>query len=240
MSRFSWRIRSVIITTLIMLTSIYFCNEAEPNKAYAKTIDTSYIKANKLAYNDNLSITRVIYLYNKNDNIFDITDNSNRNKIFVGDSRTVGMNKYGIIPSKDVVIAKVGEGYDFLISNMQSLYDANNSDIIINLGVNDIDNISKYINTYRELNNTDKSNNTYYIVSVNPVEDYPTITNEQIEQFNSKIKQLCDECGKFNYIDTYSSLADKKNYTTDGLHYNKQTYSEIYSMIIANISQENS
>lgn len=236
MSRFSWRIRSVIITTLIMLTSIYFCNDAEPNKAYAKTTDTSYIKANKLAYNDNLSITRVIYLYNKNDNIFDINDNSNRNKIFVGDSRTVGMNKYGIIPSNYIVIAKVGEGYDFLISNMQSLYEANNSDIIINLGVNDLDDISKYINTYRELNNTDKSNNTYYIVSVNPVEDYPTITNEQIEQFNSKLKQLCDECDKFNYIDTYPSLVDKKNYTTDGLHYNKQTYSEIYSKIMASIS----
>ena len=239
MNKFMGRIRSVIITTLIMLTSIYFCNYAELNKAYAKTTDTSYIKANKLAYNDNLSITRVIYLYNKNDNIFDIVNNSSRNKIFIGDSRTVGMNKYGIIPSGDLVIAKVGEGYDFLISNTQSLYEANNSDIIINLGVNDIDNISKYINTYRELNNNDKSNNTYYIVSVNPVENYPTITNDQIEQFNSKLKQLCDECNKFNYIDTYSSLVDKKNYTTDGLHYNKQTYSEIYSMIISGISQEN-
>ena len=237
MSRFSWRIRSVIITTLIMLISIYFCNDAEQNKAYAKTIDTSYIKTNKLAYNDKLSITSVVYLYNKNDSIFNITDNNSRNKIFIGDSRTVGMNKYGIIPSNYIVIAKVGEGYDFLISNMQSLYEANNSDIIIiNLGVNDLDDISKYINTYRELNNTDKSNNTYYIVSVNPVEDYPTITNEQIEQFNSKLKQLCDECDKFNYIDTYSSLVDKKNYTTDGLHYNKQTYSEIYSKIMASIS----
>ena len=232
----SWRIRSVIITTLIMLISIYFCNNAEQNKVYAKTIDTSYIKANKLAYNDKLSITSVVYLYNKNDSIFNITDNNSRNKIFIGDSRTVGMNKYGIIPSNYIVIAKVGEGYDFLISNMQSLYEANNSDIIINLGVNDLDNISKYINTYRELNNTDKSNNTYYIVSVNPVEDYPTITNEQIEQFNSKLKQLCDESDKFNYIDTYSSLVYKKNYTTDGLHYNKQTYSEIYSKIMASIS----
>ena len=235
MGMFSWRIRSVIITTLIMIISIYFCNDAEQNKAYAKTIDTSNIKAKKLAYNDKLSIRSIVYLHNKNDDIFDITDNS-RNKIFIGDSRTVGMNKYGIIPSNYIVIAKVGEGYDFLISNMQSLYEANNSDIIINLGVNDLDDISKYINTYRELNNTDKSNNTYYLVSVNPVEDYTTITNEQIEQFNSKLKQLCDESDKFNYIDTYSSLVDKKNYTTDGLHYIKQTYSEIYSMITASIS----
>lgn len=158
-------------------------------------------------------------------------ESSNTNAMFVGDSRTVGMNKYGIIDNSYEVIAKVGEGYDYLQDNLTRILSATNSNIIINLGVNDLGNVNKYIGTYRALSNLVDSSNNIYIVSVNPVEDYPTVTNEQIEAFNLKIKELCDSTDRLNYIDTYSIIKNETGYTVDGLHYNKACYTEIYNLI---------
>ena len=165
-------------------------------------------------------------------------ESNNTNVMFVGDSRTVGMNKYGIIDNSYEVIAKVGEGHDYLQDNLTRILSATNSNIIINLGVNDLGNVNKYIGTYRALSNLTDSSNNIYIVSVNPVEDYPTVTNEQIENFNNKIKELCESTDRLTYIDTYSIIKNETGYTVDGLHYNKTCYTEIYNLITYAVSHK--
>lgn len=153
--------------------------------------------------------------------------------IFIGDSRFVGMDDVCNISETDnrFVIAKVSEGYDFLINT--ALPEAeritqNNSNItdwkyIICLGVNDLYNLDKYIDTYSELCNTID----LIIVSVNPIEYHNTISNETIEEFNSKLENI----EGIQYVDSYSILLNNGFGTIDGIHYTDRTYELIYNII---------
>ena len=165
-----------------------------------------------------------------------IENNENNYKtgyIFIGDSRFIGMDDVCNISETDnkFVIAKVSEGYDFLINTAlpeaeritQSNNDITNWKYIICLGVNDLYNLDKYINTYNDLSNTID----LIVISVNPIEYHNNISNEAIEEFNSKLENI----EGIQYVDSYSILLNNGFNTTDGIHYTDRTYELIYNII---------
>ena len=169
--------------------------------------------------------------------------------IFVGDSRTVGMNY--AVQSKDSYIGKVGEGYSWFSSNgintlRKELRDEPKSKVILNLGVNDLGNVRQYIALYRKLI-TQYPQANFYFMSVNPIETkrakaygYNTkyVSNTAIKKFNTQIKETFPSA----YLDCYKYLIKKKliqnvstgKGTVDGIHYTNAVYRAIYKYVIEN------
>lgn len=140
------------------------------------------------------------------------------------------MSKYKT--DKDTFICEVGQGYNYFISNINS-YNNSNKTIIIGFGVNDLYNIEKYINYVNNLS----SNINIYFLTVNPVDEQKekqygyTVTNKEIINFNEKLKE---NAINYEIIDTYKYLIESGYETTDGLHYNNETYEKIYEYIKEN------
>ncbi len=156
--------------------------------------------------------------------------------ILIGDSRFVGMcDTYGLC-GNDKYVAKVGEGYNwflntaidevnkFLNQNKNATYN-----IFINLGVNDLDNDSKYLEKYKNLANNDWKNHNIYFVSVNPTEGSYAHLNDKITKFNSNMKNGIGS--SINYCDVNSKIKDSFK-TVDGLHYDKDTNKKIYDAMM--------
>ncbi len=152
--------------------------------------------------------------------------------IFVGDSRFVAMNTVCGISKTDnlFMVAKVGEGYSWFnstalqqIKRIVSSGLFNKWKIIICLGINDLGNLSKYLEKYESI----KDDYDITLVSVNPVDHYGNLSNQQIKDFNEGLKSL-----SIPYIDTFSILADTGYKTTDGLHYSEETGRKIYNGIL--------
>lgn len=172
-----------------------------------------------------------------------IKQSTNRKNIFVGDSRCVGIQD-SIASSeknKSKWICKVSQGYNWLkstaINTLNTMIEPNEYyNIYINLGVNDMYNISSYINYFNAMKKNSKYKNcNIIIVSVNPVDDNKAksygylVANSDVINFNSKMKNGLDN--GISYCDTYSKV--KSNFqTTDGLHYNNSTSKNIYNHII--------
>lgn len=158
--------------------------------------------------------------------------------IYVGDSRFVGMNSVCSIDSEDntFVVAEISQGYSWLVSSaiyeIDSIVSSNKDitkwNIVIGLGVNDLGNISNYLEEYKRLSD----NYTLFVVSVNPIEYHNYITNSNITKFNNELKTL----DNIVYIDTYSDLISKGFSTKDGIHYTDSTYENIFSYIKMNIT----
>ncbi len=160
--------------------------------------------------------------------------------IFYGQGFSAKLNKAVDIEAEDrqFVVAKVGMGYNWFVKSALpeiKKIKAENTALtkwryVINLGVNDLLDINKYLDEYDELTNEDSSIQLV-LVSVNPVKDYPTITNSSIKKFNSKLMDA-----GYDYIDTYSALVKKGYETVDGLHYKDATYDDIYDLIESGLS----
>lgn len=169
-------------------------------------------------------------------------------RIFVGDSRTVGLQK--AVKSSDIYIAKWGQGYDWFSQDGRSrlektLKDYPCSAVIINLGVNDMGNVESYVRDYQELQ-ADYPRARFYFMSLNPVEEsflrangYGGRDNASIEVFNDRMKQVF---GIF-YLDTYHWMIDQEyvldlphgHGTTDGLHYIDIVYQMLYGYVTARV-----
>ncbi len=146
--------------------------------------------------------------------------------IFVGDSRTVGMSD--IIDDNATVIAKTGQGYDWLVNTADNTIRAALQDktvLFFNLGVNDLDNADKYIDYLHSLQSDFPTLQIFYI-SINPVKN-TVVTNAQIEAFNKKV---CN--AGFSFIDINTYLQTTGFQTTDGLHYTAETSARIYHRIL--------
>ena len=157
--------------------------------------------------------------------------------IFVGDSRFVNMNDVCGISKRDnlFMVAKVGEGYSwFNDTALQQINRITSSGLfdkwklIICLGINDLGNVEKYVKKYESL----KDDYDITLVSVNPVNNYGSLTNDQIEKFNSVLTEL-----PFPYIDTYRLLLSTGYATTDGLHYSGDTTRKIYNGILLGLEE---
>lgn len=173
----------------------------------------------------------------------------NGDYIFVGDSRTVGMQN-AIAPKDTLYIAKVGEGYDWLkeTGGVKLRYHLTaNPDVkvVLGLGVNDLGNINQYISYYKKLIR-DFPTTEFYILSVNPVQaprlaSYYKVRNKDIEKFNKKLYKAFGS----RYINTYNYMTKvkykdiwntkKKGVTRDGLHYTSEVYEDLYRYITRRI-----
>ena len=142
--------------------------------------------------------------------------------LFVGDSRTVGLDKY---VSGISSIAKVGAGYDYLKKNFKKVTKTRGKNVIINFGVNDLGNINKYITLYKTMPKDFINNNNVVIMSVNPTNGKYKSMNSDINKFNKKLKANLPKGVK--YLDTNSKLKKDGFKTTDGLHYKESTYKKI-------------
>lgn len=160
--------------------------------------------------------------------------------IFVGDSRTVGMeNALRANQPQDLCrfIAKEGEGYDWLkntgsIDLSSALTETPDAIVVLNLGVNDLASIDAYITYYQQLF-ADYSDAHFYVMSVNPVtDDCQVISNQIIDEFNQKMKAAFPD----QYLDVYNYLLTGDFSTVDGLHYTDSTYLSIHYYTVNKLS----
>lgn len=159
-----------------------------------------------------------------------------RTTIMIGDSR-MDMMKDAVENDKITWICKVGMGYQWLRDTaLKTLQEQmkGNEDIFIWLGVNDIYNISNYISLLNEeIPKWKAQGANVYIVAVGQVTDDPYVTNEEIEDFNSRMK---NGVTNVKYIDLYSYLKKQGYKTTDGTHYDNETTWKIYRYLMSFIS----
>lgn len=187
------------------------------------------------------------YDYSKKNNSSDSDTSSNEEEkveevlgiIYIGDSRTVGLEKAITKASNEFFVAKSNEGYDWFvntaISKVNQIIEDNPKfekwTIISNLGINDMNyQLSNYISKYNELLNGDWSSYTFCFQSINPVDESKSgvsVTNAQIETFNEAIKQGVPNA---KYINTYTTIKNNFN-SSDGVHYDDETYIKIYNTI---------
>lgn len=186
-------------------------------------------------------------VYGTMGNVIPIYEKEEVGYIFLGDSRTVGMNKYIHMDEMEntFVVAKVGKGYDWMVdSAIKQIDDIINSHdeigywfVLTNLGVNDPGNIDKYVEYYNLFENVEHNN--YHeveliLISVNPMLKADCAKSgynydkyaPMIRKFNQELMNT-----RFQYIDCYSQLVDNGFTTVDGLHYTEETYFTIYSII---------
>lgn len=164
-------------------------------------------------------------------------EDSQKNKlIFVGDSRTEGIRD--AVQDDSIWSCLSSMGYDWLVSTGVPQIEAeivDNTSVIILMGVNDVQNLNKYVQYINEKAKewTDRGASTYF-VSVDPVENDPYVTNEQIESFNAAMK--ANLLG-VTYIDVYSHLVETGYSTVDGTHYPEAASVEIYNYILDNLEE---
>lgn len=150
--------------------------------------------------------------------------------LFVGDSRTVQL-KMAVGSTDKAYVAKVGEGYNWFKNTALSEISetaGNGTVMVINFGVNDLGNASKYIKLVNS--NIDawiEAGITVYYAAVTPVGSSARVTNDQIESFNSRLKNELDP--RIQWIDGYTFLQQNGFNASDGLHYDKTTYMNLYS-----------
>lgn len=173
--------------------------------------------------------------------------------IFIGDSRTVGMNNVVSDLSDSDIVAKESIGYDWFINSGISLVNdklknSNESFNIISwLGVNDLNNVDNYFNKYKELAEGDWKNHTIYIVSVGPlnngIDKNGKDNNDLVEVFNEQMSKKISDANISNlkYLDLGLT---KENMDwegcNDGVHYGNAAYQNIYEKIISKTNKINS
>lgn len=156
--------------------------------------------------------------------------------IFVGDSRTEGIRD--AVQDDSIWSCLSSMGYDWLVSTGVPQIEEeieDNTSVIILMGVNDVDNLNKYVQYINEKAKewTDLGASTYF-VSVGPVEKDSYVTNEQIESFNDAME--ANLIG-VTYIDVYSYLMETGYSTLDGIHYPETVSVEIYKYILDNLEE---
>lgn len=150
--------------------------------------------------------------------------------IMVGDSRFVQMQA-NIGENSCTWIAENGKGYNWFNENAVVRIDGcvgKGSKILINLGVNDPGHVNDYIAlvNVKAAEWVEKGAKVYY-ASVNPVWDNPYTTEEQVEYFNSQMQAGLS--GDVHWIDSHSYLNSIGYRLVDGLHFNAETYQNIYA-----------
>ena len=154
-------------------------------------------------------------------------------RIWVGDSRTLGMERALDGSTPDVFIGAAGEGYDwFAADGLPQLLSAMKahplSPVIFNLGVNDYDNLSRYLALYQSLQKEHPAAR-FYFLSVNPIDPArcQNITNEEISDFNAQLQELAGDM----YIDSYTWMRANDIQTKDGIHYEEDDYRALYKYV---------
>ncbi len=156
--------------------------------------------------------------------------------IFLGDSRIYLMNQDCKIEqtANFFVVSCPGMGYDWMMSNgfpqieqiKQSHPQIHNWVLISAFGLNDLDRIDSYVDTYSYL----AQSMDIRLLSINPtmgVSD-ARYSNSNIEAFNKRLQEITG----VSYIDCYSYLSRKGFWMIDNLHYNEQSNWDIYAFVL--------
>lgn len=156
--------------------------------------------------------------------------------IFMGDSRIYLMNEdcdIEAIPNFFVVCCP-GIGYDWMIANglpqiqaiEQSHTEIKNWVVLSALGVNDMENIDKYVKTYNDLAST----MNLKLASVNPTlgKADPEYNNGTIDAFNQRLQTVQG----VQYINSHDYLMNKGYWMTDGIHYNEDSNWDIFGFFL--------
>lgn len=150
--------------------------------------------------------------------------------ILVGDSRFVQM-KNCVGENSCTWIAESSKGYKWFNEKAIARIDscvAQDSKILINLGVNDIGNLQKYISLINaKADEWVEKGATVYYASVNPVCENLYVTEEQVESFNSQMQSSLSD--NVHWIDSHSYLISIGYDLVDGLHYSSETYQNLYA-----------
>lgn len=219
-------------------------NSGENYVSHGRTPSNPIYNQTELEYGDpNLSDKNK----NKNNN-----SNFSASKIvFIGDSRTVQMYAYlsndwskpefssgGVHTVDDsLFVAQGSMGLNWMKNTgipAAKQYFGNGTAIVINMGVNDLNNIDSYI-SYINSNISDWTKNgaKVYYATVNPCNKSYSSLNTKINTFNTRLKN--DLSNDVKIIDTNSYLVSNGFSTTDGLHYSKETSDAIYNYIKNNL-----
>ena len=154
----------------------------------------------------------------------------------IGDSRMVGLCVYKWYKNDGgTCVSKGAMGFKWLrdtaIPTVNRLSESKKKNIVTNLGVNDLDNIDKYIAKYKEMVTGDWKNYHVFLLSVNPTSGSKAGRNTQIESFNSKLKSSLQNYSNVTYCDSYSYLKKNGFQSGDGIHYKESTSKVIYQFI---------
>ena len=156
-------------------------------------------------------------------------------KIFIGDSRTVAMME--AVQDDSIWACKDSMGYQWMVSDAVPAIEEDigkNCAVIILMGVNDVYNISNYIEyTNQKAAEWAAKGATTYFVSVGPVDSDPYVTNGEIESFNASLQ---DGLIGVTYIDIYDYLMENGYSTLDGTHYPDDVSKAIYQHIVDNLT----
>lgn len=156
--------------------------------------------------------------------------------IMVGDSRFVQMQA-NAGENSCVWIAQSGKGYQWFSETAIAQIDGavgKGTKILINLGVNDPGNLTKYI----ELVNAKAEEwvgkgAVVYYSSVNPVWENPHVTEEQVVYFNTQM--IAGLSGNVRWLDSHSYLESIGYKLVDGLHFNAETYQNLFQYYMGSI-----
>ena len=144
----------------------------------------------------------------------------------------------GEAPSGDGIVSeeKLQKGYVWLNDTAIARADAivgKGTKVVICLGVNDTGNIDNYanlVNAYAAVW-AQRGAKTYFC-SVNPVWENPYRTEEQVKAFNSAMP---GKLAGITWLDTHSWLETNGYRLVDGLHYDGNTYINLFNYIIGQI-----
>ena len=226
---------ATLLNTEIKITDLDM-PDLESNHSYAKNTETANTeKVNTVTseLETDTAATKESELESESEDtiIMEEHERSQYDKvIMVGDSRFKGMSAVISHPACEW-ICENGEGYSWLTETAAPLIDENivqNCAIVINLGVNDPKNKNEYIEfiNSRVADWVERGVDIYFM-TVNPIgSNYNgSVTNNDIEDFNNTLMSNLSEW--VAYIDTYNYLLENGFETTDGLHYDRDTYKNI-------------
>lgn len=159
--------------------------------------------------------------------------------ILVGDSRFVELNNalnnlFGTNPI--TIIAENAKGYKWFVENAIPRIDAitgKGTRIVINLGVNDVGDIDRYIETVnlKAAEWNAKGAKVYY-ATVNPVWENQYVSEDKVVDFNNRLKLGLQGV---TIIDTHDYLTSTGYVLRDGLHYDTQTTLVIFQYIMGSL-----
>ena len=155
--------------------------------------------------------------------------------LFIGDSRCVQMQE-AVGGGNSSWVCEGGKGYDWFSTTGLSKADpciGKGTKVVICLGVNDTGNGSKYaalINA-KAAEWAARGAKTYF-VSVNPVWENPWVTEDEVVNFNN---YMIGQLSGVRWIDTHSFLVNNGYYLVDGLHYDTNTYINIFNAIVGSL-----
>ncbi|MEG0614770.1 MAG: GDSL-type esterase/lipase family protein [Oscillospiraceae bacterium] len=180
------------------------------------------------------------------------------NCAFVGDSLTVGLSSYGIIPESNV-FASVGMNIDKInketikttngdVTSLQALKNAAPKNIYIMLGSNGIAWLSNEImikeyGAFIDSIQAELPSSSIYILSIPPVSvnretaAQGKILNSDIDLYNSELLKMSNE-KKLNFVDINTALKGNdgkmpvENVGKDGMHFKKDTYTIMLNYIL--------